>query len=194
MAREIVVVDCESTGLHDEAVIVELAAINLRTGEELLIVPEVSQEALGKAQPEAIRLNRYYERGLFKETTPSFLEYDLRDWLRGNTLAGSNPAFDANLLAHHDVSGVYGRADPLGPVWHHRLLDLSAYAAGVLGLPPTELPGLHKVCELVGVENEGEHTALGDARATAECFRRLMAIGGMSDRTREDLLEEAGYV
>ena len=170
MARSIVVVDTETGGLAPNAIVLEIAAVNIDTGEEFRAVPFVTPSQLSTAEPEALAINRYYERRVFKDmledATANTNAFNwLREMLDGNVFAGSNPAFDAPLIAR-----LLGCAPN-----HHRLLDLSAYAAGVLGLPLGELPGLAKVCELLGVENEDPHSALGDARATAECFRRLRA-------------------
>jgi len=164
-SRDIIVVDIETSSLEPNAVVLEVAAINLETGEWLYFAPHVDQAWVSWADPAALQVNRYFERGVWRnklsprETMVAYR--DLENLLRGNTLAGSNPAFDAQRL-------------PIKSVWHHRLLDLSAYAAGVLGLPLNELPGLHKVCELLDIENEEEHSALSDARATAKCFKKLM--------------------
>ena len=62
------------------------------------------------------------------------------------------------------------------PGWHHRLLDVEAYAAGALGLPGPV--GLRDTAALPGVkvDEEALHTALGDAdlaRAVYEAARRL---------------------
>lgn len=167
MPRQIVVVDTETTGLHEDAVILEVAAVNVETGEELYFAPHVDCQAFAEASGHAMQINRYFERGVFEDELTLWATQDhyskLEDMLEGNTFAGSNPTFDSTRL-------------PIGNVWHHRLLDLSAFAAGVLGVHPGELPGAHAVCELLGVVNEEEHSALGDARAAAECFRRLMAM------------------
>ncbi|BBC43348.1 putative exonuclease [Mycobacterium phage Y10] len=188
MSRQLIVVDCETTGLHDDAAILEIAAVNVETGDELAFVPYVSGEQLAKAQPDALRINRYYERGVYREmlspadTADAFDE--LATMLKGNTFGGSNPTFDSHLVASARVTppsyAVLGAEHVVGRVWHHRLADLAAYAAGVLGLNPTELPGLDAVIDKVDfmvpigeVDNYERHTALGDARITASCFRRL---------------------
>lgn len=167
MSREIVVVDTETTKLTPDAVVLEIAALNMTTGEEFRAVPYVTAQQLVNADPEALAINRYYERRVFADMLEDSAANNnafawLRTMLDGKTFAGCNPAFDSPFIVK-----LIG-----GQVYHHRLWDLSAYAAGVLGLD--ELPGLHKVCELLGVENEDEHSALGDVRATAECFRRLI--------------------
>lgn len=168
--RQVIVVDTETTGLDTETcAILEVAAINMETGETLRFVPFVDATSLAEAEPIALSVNRYYERRLFEEIESRAVTADsyklLGDMLRGNTLAGSNPRFDAAVLKR-----------VIGEVWHHRLPDLSSYAAGVLDLPLTELPGLEKVCVMLGVENDNPHSALGDARATAACFREFARI------------------
>ncbi|WPH57802.1 hypothetical protein [Mycobacterium phage WXIN] len=182
MTRQVIVVDTETTGLHKDAVILEVAAVNLTTGDEFHFVPYVSMEVFATAEPAALAINRYFERGLRRDMlswADTSREYGgLANALRGNVLAGSNPTFDSRLLSKINLSRWPGDSSfLLGAPWHHRLLDLSAYAAGVLGLPLEELPGLHTVCEYLGVENDDPHSALADARATAECFRQLREIG-----------------
>jgi DNA polymerase-3 subunit epsilon len=167
----------------------EVAAINLDTGEELYFVPWTPPNVFDRAAPEAMKINRWFERGLYtkqKSADETYRLYaDLWNMLDGNTLAGCNPRFDADMLRrgtsvcfdavnHCDVrwnSPVHSTREP----WHYRLADLSAYAAGVLGIPPHELPGLAAVCDLLGVTNDDEHSAYADAAATAACFRQLTA-------------------
>lgn len=172
-------VDVESTGLDvDYHWPIEVAAINVTTGEELYFVPDVPKNGFDQADGAALKINRYFERGIFaKRLHGPDNEHAweaLWDMLRGNTLGGSNPTFDAAMLLrgyrHRDRSVV--NSNEAG-VWHHRLADLSAYSAGRLGLGPNELVGLADVCAALKVDNRGEHTALGDARATAECFIAL---------------------
>ena len=168
--RQLIVVDVETTGLDTAScAILEVAAINPATGETLRMVPFVDATSLAEAEPIALSVNRYYERRLFEETqdrASTARNYSLlAKMLRGNTLGGSNPRFDAAVLER-----------VIGNIWHHRLADLSAYAAGVLGLPLTELPGLDKVCAALDIVNSEPHSALGDAQATADCFKMLATI------------------
>ncbi|MFV8049900.1 exonuclease domain-containing protein [Mycobacterium sp. 48b] len=164
--RQLIVVDLETTGLNTATCWpLEVAAINTATGHEIRFNPFVTRSALGEADFQALQVNRYYERGSWEDMLASAAEnhvayQELEKMLTGNTLGGSNPRFDAAVLARL-----------MGEVWHHRLADLSAYAAPAMGLGPDELPGLAKVCEHFGITNYDEHSAYGDATATASCFR-----------------------
>lgn len=184
MSRQLIVVDCETTGLIPGTHLpLEVAAINVDTGEELHFVPKVPKGTFDNASDEALALNRYYERCLFKQRPALWGATDgdycrLWEMLQGNTFAGSNPAFDAAMVTagftatRGAVQQLYNRPFSREP-WHHRLADLAAYAGPALLLAPNELVGLAQICERLGVRIDGEHTALGDARATAECFRKL---------------------
>ncbi len=186
MTRQLIVVDTETTGLDTSFhVPLEVAAVNVDTGEHMTFVPQTPRGAFDQAAGDALQINRYFERGLFAARLnyeATWRAYaDLWKMLEGNTFAGSNPAFDAAMLLRGvDVTrmeaGMWDDSIPHRAPWHHRLADLSAYAAGILEYPPTELPGLNLVCQAVGVENDAPHTALGDALATAECFRRLRKL------------------
>lgn len=184
---DLIVVDVETTGLYvDRHVVIEVAAINARTGDALYFVPNLHPYDLGCASADALRINRYFERGVFKdELSPPETrnKYEqLWDMLRGNTFGGANARFDADML-RHGYGRLAGTRETHGPgnlryaaaeePWSYRLADLGSYAAGVLGEDPAEPLSLSEVCRRVGIERDEAHTALADARAAAECFRRL---------------------
>lgn len=185
--RDLIVVDTETTGLNPEKHwVVEVAAVNVTTGEELYFVPALPSGALDEADGKALKINGYFSRDVYAHRldVASARGYwgQLWDMLDGNTLAGSNPTFDAAMLNRAALWSTVPTgyktsttADDFRPSpWHHRLADLSAYAAGALNIDPTALPGLEVVCRSLHVENEVQHSALSDARATAECFRKLI--------------------
>lgn len=173
--RQIVVVDIETSGLipgHDVAV--EVAWWVLGTDERgCYIPPHDTAWVLFEGDPHALKINGYAERlAAEPQDVEGIGRARLARILDGNTLAGSNPAFDTYFLV---LPCFIGQATP---PWHHRLLDLSAYAAGVLHIPPTELPGLSVVCERLGITNTAPHTAEGDVDATGRCFLALMDLAG----------------
>lgn len=172
--NRVIIVDVETSGLDPEQhVVLEVAAIDLSdTGEGISFVPDHPNEWVRNADPVALSVNKYFERRVFDEQLTNMETRvhlrQLSQMLEQATVAGSNPSFDVtflrSLFAEHKV--------PF-PRIHHRLLDLSPYAAGALKLG-TRLPGLARVCELLDVDNTAPHTALGDARATADCLAALM--------------------
>lgn len=173
MTKQLIVVDCETTGLGADARILEIAAINATTGEELYFVPHLSRQEIAYADPEALAINRYYERRVWEhmlDEESTHNEYlKLQEMLTENTFGGSNPRFDAQLVERQPrIGGVA----PIGAVWHHRLADVSAYACGALGLDPAEPPGLADICKQLNIPAP-DHSAYGDATATVECFRKL---------------------
>lgn len=177
--RSLIVVDLETTGLNPTIhKILEVAAINTATDEVIHFVPYVSAVDLGMADGYAMQVNRYYERGAWKHALTGEASNEqyrkLAEMLKGNTLGGCNPRFDAEFLVQQASAGIF---DP--ELWHHRLADLEAYAAGALGIPPDELVGLGDICKRLNVDPGVAHSALDDAKATAECFRRLTDLKGM---------------
>lgn len=179
--RHIVVVDVETNGLDfDRHVAVEVAWHNLDTDERGSFVPPHNvSNVLATAEVQALQINRYIDRLADAEQDREGKGASLLwEQLCNNTLAGCNPGFDARFIAamyEHDYDlDAHGIDGP--PSWHHRLADLSVYAAGVLGLALTELPGLSTVCELLHVEHLDPHTAAGDVDATVACFRELARL------------------
>lgn len=188
IGRHVIVVDVETNGLdvaRHEAV--EVAWWNLTTDERGSFIPQHSPHAvLAAADLEALRVNRYLDR-IAPQEQDVYGHHAVKLWEQfggplddehpeefgepavAHTLAGSNPSFDAAFIAKMFASVEMTSELEPGP-WHHRLWDLSAYAAGVLGLD--ELPGLARVCELLGVQPP-DHTAEGDVIATGLCFRAL---------------------
>jgi DNA polymerase-3 subunit epsilon len=160
--RRVVIVDTETTGLdEDNDRAVEVGWLGWRSPGSGLFVPPHSIE---HAHPEALAKNRYHERALAAE--PRDYTYaatrQLHGLLLGATLAGANPRYDARMLAH------LFRDAGLTPVqpWHHRLLDVQAYAGGILGFPPWALPSLLTLTQVLGLP-EPTHGAWDDAVAVA---------------------------
>lgn len=114
------------------------------------------------------------EIGGYDERIPDLIaggpldEYRLQSILIGRTLVAANPHFDASFL--NERWRTWGKAP-----WKYRMLDIEAYAAGVLGW---DLPkGLAGICEALGV-TPGDHTAAGDVHALRKCHRALRALAG----------------
>lgn len=178
MTERLVVVDTETTGFdlmrHRP---VEVAWLNWRIRDNVhdggRFIPPHN---IANANDEALRINRYAERIAFSDQRAWDLEYtatrDLHKLLAGATLAGANVRFDAAMLSHlFRAAGLY--PEP----WHYRLLDIEAYAAGVLGLRPWEVPSLRWLCERLDVHPGPNHGAWPDVVAAAGVLDKLVPAG-----------------
>lgn len=116
-----VYLDIETTGLNPERNdIVEIAwAV-----DDYLVRSIRPPHRLFNAAPEALEINKYHERFLSDKTTWASTEdiADLYTDLTDATIVGANPTFDVSFLRR-----LFGGDTP----WHHRLLDVEAYAHGV---------------------------------------------------------------
>jgi len=85
-------------------------------------------------------------------------------------------ARDAALVEHsHDAFDTYLIGRGLKQPLEHPVIDTSALARLVLGLPSGQTPGLAAVVAALDVNAVPEHSALSDAQATAAVFRELVA-------------------
>ena len=197
------VVDLETTGLDmREHVICEAAVIIYGPDadgvydvtDHFAFVPNVAPQSLGFASPEALAVNRWYERRRYLEMLSS-VETDrawrnVADALDGATLVAANPAFDAKFLARE----LSLRLD-LDEMWHYRLLDVQAMtmgagrqalimgsALGITGgaekaavMRPPSFPECITLWSLDGYVRPGtEHTALGDAAMTLRVLQAAL--------------------
>lgn len=169
----IVFVDCETTGLdpgrHE---IWELALIV--DGEEHVWTMDVD---LSKADPDALRVGRYYEREREREASIPF-EVATEVWYltTNRALVGINPAFDAAFLTR------FLRSHGCVPKWHYHVIDVKALAKGwLLGRHP-KVPGTNPpwstddLARGLHLDPEGfdRHTALGDARLAKAMYEAVM--------------------
>ena len=177
MTTRYVAVDLETTSLDTSiAFPLEIAAVSFDphtpgTYEHLEnFVPYHERHVVNQAEPEALTVNRYYERRLYRDmldqvATDHAIDR-LVDLLDGATLVGAHTAYDAAILWQwmRDRRPDLGRAP-----WHFRLYDVEVAAAALLGLD--EIPSLKKAAGMFGLTFAtltGAHTAYGDACLAAD--------------------------
>ncbi|GAB4277365.1 MAG: hypothetical protein Kow0092_33160 [Deferrisomatales bacterium] len=167
---EYVVFDSETTGLHPSKGdrLVSLSAVRIRRGRiqpadtfHTLINPE------RPIPPESIRFHgiddaQVRDAPTVEQVLPSFYEY-----VGDAVLVAHNAAFDKKFL---DLAA--GRARL--PHLENPVLDTLFLSYGIH--KDFEGHNLDAIARRLGIEVEGRHTSMGDAKATAEVFLRLISL------------------
>ncbi len=169
IALPALVLDLETTGLDVRADrVVQIGAVAMRgvhavDGVELdqlidpgVPIPQTSTRIHGIADADVAGAPRLTEQFA-----------TLHDLLAGRIVVGHNIAFDVAVLRHE--------AARHGIAWHDPpTLDVGQ----LLGALQPSLPdlGMERVMAQLGVEIEGRHSAIGDCRATAAAWARLLPL------------------
>lgn len=187
--RKKIFIDCETTGLiYGEHSVIEIAYMHEDWDKPKVLIPytyipgeeDTWRPPWAKADPVAMEINKFYER--YPEGVRASTNVDFREFIetvRDNTLVGANVRFDARFI-HQEL------ASDLEP-WHHRLIDLQVYAAGVFGW--LELRGWSDIVAYIKeiqsyydedwrinlpmVETKPDHSAYSDCLSVAEVYRWL---------------------
>lgn len=187
-AAPIVFVDVETDGLHHMCRAWEVALL-LRVPDAHGYYPAETVDYhwflpidLRHANPDSLRMGGFWQRhpkgrkvsGQAPrpgDEQPGILPtHDVaRDIMRmtfGATLVGSNPAFDADVLAR------LLRAEGYLPQWNHRLRDVATLASGYR---QRDVGGLDGALEALGLPQPAQrHSALHDARAARDVYDAIM--------------------
>lgn len=180
----LVFVDTETTMLEPTPKPWEIALIKRTPGQlEDRLHIMLREPDLSDASPEALRVNRFYERHPYWTGTEAPADLSLMStwdaaqtielFTAGGQLAGSNPEFDARALEW------LLRQHGLRPRWRHHCLNLVTWTYPVLlarGETVTVPTSSYDLSRRVGVEppsSEEAHTAMGDARWTMRWWDSL---------------------
>lgn len=166
----LVFLDVETTGLDPNRHEVWEIAYAVDEGP---IECGVVMHSLRYADPKALAMNGYWGRGVVPQSPElADVETACRFALQGATLVAANPAFDAAFL----------RARWGETPWHYRLLDVEAFAAGILGwATPKGLRDIRN--ELIGCGYDipkPDHSAAADVETLRACYKALRLIQGAS--------------
>jgi DNA polymerase-3 subunit epsilon len=174
-SRRLLFVDVETTGLDSTRhEIIELAAVRVHPtllyveGE---LVTRVRPQHPERCSIETAALNGF-DPAAWDDAPP--LEDALERFVplaKGCILAGHNVAFDQAFLA----SG-FRRAGLEEPKMDHHVIDTASLAWPLVAVGALDSLSLGPVCDLLGIRNEGAHSARRDVARTMEVYRRLMAL------------------
>lgn len=179
MTAPLCFIDTETTGVHPDRRVWEVAMIRRDDEGEHELVLQVNGVDLSNADPFGLKVGGFYDRafgygdhGDTEALPESEVAVYVEDWTRGAHLIGAVPNFDADCLDK------MLRRHGMIPAWHYHLIDVEAMAVGWLNArvaagstfaeevftPPWKSDDLSLDCGVQPPTNDERHTALGDAR------------------------------
>lgn len=167
-------VDIETTGLnllkHE---IIEIGCVV--TDPELKVIEEfdikITPVNIKEADPTSIKIN-HYNADDWKDALP--LEEAMKIFsskVGGAIMVGQNVAFDSGFLEY-----AFAKTGIANPMHYHKLDTIAIAWAKLHREPNLEHFSLREMCARFGIKNEKAHTALSDARATYELYKKLMEL------------------
>ena len=167
-------IDIETTGLnvlmHE---IIEIGCII--TTPDLGVIEEfelkIKPEHIDNADPVSLKVSHYDE-------SEWIFAYSLAEAMKifsakvaGNIMVGQNVAFDSSFLDY-----AFAKTKIENKMHYHKLDTISIAWAKLHRDPSLEHFSLREMCIRFGIKNERAHTALSDARATLELYKKLMEL------------------
>lgn len=195
----VIFVDTETTGLDPERHEVWEIALIEEDGTEHEWRMKPLPMHLPKADPAALRINRFYQRALeggdryWSPDSPSFIAAEVALLTAGAHLVGAVPSFDAAFLER------FLRARGFAPAWHYHLIDVETLAVGYIAHQYEKATGGRQTADRVRAvlgppwssyslgnllrvpPPEPQHTAIADAR-----WARAMYLAVMGKQEKEE--------
>ena len=163
-------IDLEMTGLESaKHEIVEIGLVKVfQPGLEVMETWEakVRPEHLETADPEALKISGYDPEAWKDAISLQEMMTILSEKSKGSILAGFVPFADYAFLD----AAVTRTGIPLD--FHRRTLDVHTYVAAKMGYDRNE-SGLSFLCQKLGIDPGRYHTALADAMACYEVYKRV---------------------
>jgi DNA polymerase III epsilon subunit-like protein len=174
-----VFVDVETTGLDPERhEIIEFAAISVPKRD--LMIPgkggfvtfeaKVKPLYLERAEPKALEVNGYSDEKWKDATQLDDVLEIVQPLFDDATIAGHNPSFDVGFL--NKAWSRHPEFRPTGMDYH--VFDTATLAQKYVLTGDIEKPGLFQICEFLGIDTSGCHTAMADAMMSLLAARRLL--------------------
>lgn len=167
-------IDIELTGLNlVKHEIIEIGCV--LTTSELEVIEEfelkIKPERLEDADSVSLKISHYDE----KEWEGAYsLEEAMKIFAKkakDSIMVGHNVAFDAGFL-----ESAFSKTGIANTLHYHKLDTISIAWAKMHRNPDLEHFSLRELCLHFGIINEKAHTALSDARATFELYKKLMSL------------------
>lgn len=172
--NNLVFIDLETTGfslLRHE--IIEIGCVI--TTPEMQVIEEielkVKAERMEDADPVSMKVNQYEKSAWAKAITLAEAIKIISEKTKDCIMVGQNVPFDAAFL---DIA--FEKTSFPNQMHHHKIDTVSLAWAKLKDDPKLVNFSLHELCSYFGIKNERAHTALPDARATFELYKKLMSL------------------
>ena len=167
-------IDIETTGLNMiEHEIIEIGCViadqKLNVLEEFEL--KIKPEHIENANKTALKINRYnekdWEAGYSLEDAIKIFSEKVKDCI----MIGQNVAFDSSFIEY-----ALAKLKSVNTMHYHKLDTISIAWAKLHREPDLDHFSLREMCKKFGIENKNPHSALSDARATFELYKKLMSL------------------
>ncbi|MCI5051146.1 MAG: 3'-5' exonuclease [Candidatus Pacebacteria bacterium] len=176
--KNLAFIDIETTGFNPETQeIIEIGCVIVKQNEGIPgeVVEEfelkIKPEKLEHADPEALSINGYNEaEWLFAMSLEQAMQV-FADKTKDCIFVAHNAAFDWSFIAKaFATTGVENK------MFYAKIDTISFALAKLHNDPAITKYNLGFLCDHFGITNDKAHTALADTRATAELYRKLIAL------------------
>ena len=167
-------IDIETTGINVlKHEIIQIGCVladsNLEILEEFEI--KIKPEHIEQADKVALKVNHYNEKdwadAISEKEALKILSKKVKDCM----MVGQNVAFDSGFLEY-----VFAKNNLENTMHYHKLDTISIAWAKLHKDTEVEHFSLREMCKRFDIINENPHSALSDARATYELYKKLMDL------------------
>lgn len=167
-------IDIETTGLNIlKHEIIEIGCV--LTTPQLEVIEEfelkIKAEHIEDADQTALKVNHYDPKNWISALSLKDAIEILATKVKNCIMVGQNVAFDSGFLEY-----AFLKTKISNTMHYHKLDTISIAWAKLFKNPNIEHFSLREMCLFFDIKNENAHTALSDARATFELYKKLMSL------------------
>lgn len=173
--RNLCFLDLETTGLNLDHEIIEIGGL-LVTQPDFRILEEfnwkIKPHHLEKADPEALLLNGYNEKDWENSIELFEALHCLEEKAKGTIMVGYNFTFDWARLE----KAFFEIGRPAPSFYYHRLDVMPQVYLKLYNEEKIKRFSLGEICDYFGIDKGCQHSAIDDARATFEVYKKLITL------------------